>query len=131
MLSARGITTHVLPADATLADIRAIGADGVFLSNGPGDPATADASVALTEQVLQAGIPFFGICFGNQILGRALGFGTYKLKFGHRGINQPVQDHATGRVLVTGAEPRLRGGRAARGDRARLRTAGPGSPSPA
>ena len=101
MLSARGITTHVLPADATLADIRAIGADGVFLSNGPGDPATADASVALTEQVLEARIPFFGICFGNQILGRALGFGTYKLKFGHRGINQPVKDHTTGRVLVT------------------------------
>jgi carbamoyl-phosphate synthase small subunit len=101
MLSARGITTHVLPADATLADITAIGADGVFLSNGPGDPATADASVALTEQVLEAGIPFFGICFGNQILGRALGFGTYKLKFGHRGINQPVKDHTTGRVLVT------------------------------
>ncbi len=101
MLSARGITTHVLPADATLEDITAIGADGVFLSNGPGDPATADASVALTEQVLEAGIPFFGICFGNQILGRALGFGTYKLKFGHRGINQPVKDHTTGRVLVT------------------------------
>jgi len=101
MLSARGVTTHVLPADATLEDIRAVGADGVFLSNGPGDPATADASVALTEQVLDAGIPFFGICFGNQILGRALGFGTYKLKFGHRGINQPVKDHTTGRVLVT------------------------------
>ncbi len=101
MMSARGITTHVLPADATLADIRAVGADGVFLSNGPGDPATADDSVALTKAVLDAGIPFFGICFGNQILGRALGFGTYKLKFGHRGINQPVQDHRTGRVLVT------------------------------
>jgi carbamoyl-phosphate synthase small subunit len=101
MMSARGITTHVLPAGATLEDIRAVGADGVFLSNGPGDPATADDAVALTAQVLDAGIPFFGICFGNQILGRALGFGTYKLKFGHRGINQPVMDHGTGRVLVT------------------------------
>ena len=101
MLSQRGVTTHVLPVGATLDDIAAVGADGVFLSNGPGDPATADDSVALTKAVLDAGIPFFGICFGNQILGRALGFGTYKLKFGHRGINQPVQDLRTGRVLVT------------------------------
>ena len=73
----------------------------MFLSNGPGDPATADAIVELTKAVLDRRIPLFGICFGNQILGRALGFGTYKLKFGHRGINQPVRDHGTGRVLVT------------------------------
>ncbi|TKV61540.1 glutamine-hydrolyzing carbamoyl-phosphate synthase small subunit [Nakamurella flava] len=101
MLAARGITTHVLPATATIEDVRAVGADGVFLSNGPGDPATADAMVALTADVLEAGIPLFGICFGNQILGRALGLGTYKLKFGHRGINQPVQDRRTGQVLVS------------------------------
>jgi carbamoyl-phosphate synthase small subunit len=101
MMAARGITTHVLPAGSTFEDVRKLGVDGVFLSNGPGDPATADDSVALTEQVLEAGIPFFGICFGNQILGRALGFGTYKLKFGHRGINQPVKDHRSGRVLIT------------------------------
>jgi carbamoyl-phosphate synthase small subunit len=101
MLAARGIRTHVLPATTTSEQIRALGVDGVFLSNGPGDPATADAMVALTRDVLTAGIPLFGICFGNQILGRALGFGTFKLKFGHRGINQPVRDHATGRVLVT------------------------------
>ena len=101
MLAARGIRTHVLPATTTIEQIRALGVDGVFLSNGPGDPATADAMVELTRGVLTNRIPLFGICFGNQILGRALGFGTYKLKFGHRGINQPVRDHSTGRVLVT------------------------------
>jgi carbamoyl-phosphate synthase small subunit len=73
----------------------------VFFSNGPGDPATAEAEVALLRQVLDAGIPFFGICFGNQLLGRALGFGTFKLKYGHRGINQPVMDRRTGKVEVT------------------------------
>ena len=77
------------------------GPDGVFFSNGPGDPATADAEVAVLRQVLDARIPFFGICFGNQLLGRALGFGTYKLKYGHRGINQPVMDRTTGKVEVT------------------------------
>ena len=101
MLAARGIRTHVLPATTRIEQIRSLGVDGVFLSNGPGDPATADVTVELTRAVLAAGIPLFGICFGNQILGRALGFGTYKLKFGHRGINQPVRDHGTGRVLVT------------------------------
>ena len=101
MLAARGIRTHVLPATTTVEQIAALGVDGVFLSNGPGDPATADAMVQLTRDVLSARIPLFGICFGNQVLGRALGFGTYKLKFGHRGINQPVRDHATGRVLVS------------------------------
>ena len=73
----------------------------MFLSNGPGDPATADHIVAVTREVLGAGIPLFGICFGNQILGRALGLSTYKMVFGHRGINIPVIDHATGRVAVT------------------------------
>jgi carbamoyl-phosphate synthase small subunit len=101
MLAARGIRTHVLPATVGIAEIEALGVDGVFLSNGPGDPATADAIVELTRAVLTRRIPLFGICFGNQILGRALGFGTYKLKFGHHGINQPVRDHGTGRVLVT------------------------------
>ena len=100
-LAKRGIEVHVLPADATLDDIRATGADGVFFSNGPGDPATADGPVGVLEQVLQAGIPYFGICFGNQLFGRALGFETYKLKFGHRGINQPVKDLTTGRVEMT------------------------------
>jgi carbamoyl-phosphate synthase small subunit len=73
----------------------------LFFSNGPGDPAASDAHVTLLQEVLRAGVPYFGICFGNQLLGRALGFGTYKLPFGHRGINQPVLDKATGRVEIT------------------------------
>ncbi|WP_186274545.1 glutamine-hydrolyzing carbamoyl-phosphate synthase small subunit [Mycobacterium kubicae] len=97
----RGIRSHVLPASAGFDQIADINPDGVFLSNGPGDPATADHVVALTQEVLNAGIPLFGICFGNQILGRALGLSTYKMVFGHRGINIPVMDHATGRVAVT------------------------------
>lgn len=97
----RGIRSHVLPASVDFAQIADLKPDGVFLSNGPGDPATAEAVVALTREVLGAGIPLFGICFGNQILGRALGLSTYKMTFGHRGINIPVIDHATGRVAVT------------------------------
>ncbi|MFZ2510606.1 MAG: glutamine-hydrolyzing carbamoyl-phosphate synthase small subunit [Gordonia sp. (in: high G+C Gram-positive bacteria)] len=101
MLAARGVEVHVLPADATYADVMAVEPDGFFLSNGPGDPATADAAVQLTRQVLAAKLPMFGICFGNQILGRALGLTTYKLKFGHRGINIPVIDVASGEVAIT------------------------------
>ncbi|MGH3567934.1 MAG: glutamine-hydrolyzing carbamoyl-phosphate synthase small subunit [Pseudonocardia sp.] len=101
MLAALGIETHVLPAHATIEQVEALGADGFFLSNGPGDPATADGPVALTRQVLERRIPLFGICFGNQILGRALGRGTYKMRYGHRGINIPVIEHATGRVAIT------------------------------
>lgn len=97
----RGIRSHVLPSSATFDQIAELKPDGVFLSNGPGDPATADHIVALTREVLGAGMPLFGICFGNQILGRALGLSTYKMVFGHRGINIPVIDHATGRVAVT------------------------------
>jgi carbamoyl-phosphate synthase small subunit len=99
--ASRGIRTHVLPSSATFEQIADIRPDGVFLSNGPGDPATADHIVAVTREVLGAGLPLFGICFGNQILGRALGRSTYKMTFGHRGINVPVIDHATGRVAVT------------------------------
>ncbi|MER2088079.1 MAG: carbamoyl phosphate synthase small subunit, partial [Rhodococcus sp. (in: high G+C Gram-positive bacteria)] len=97
----RGVRVHVLPASATLEDVRALNPDGVFMSNGPGDPATADNQVKLLRDVLDTGTPFFGICFGNQILGRALGFGTYKLPYGHRGINQPVLDRRTGKVEIT------------------------------
>ncbi len=79
----------------------ATGADAVFLANGPGDPATADAAVATVRELLRREVPIFGICFGNQILGRAFGFGTYKLGYGHRGINQPVQDRRTGKVEIT------------------------------
>ncbi|MEV7263089.1 glutamine-hydrolyzing carbamoyl-phosphate synthase small subunit [Micromonospora aurantiaca] len=100
-LAARGVTTHVLPAGSTIEDLLATGADAVFFSPGPGDPATADGPVALAREVLTRRIPLFGICFGSQILGRALGFGTYKLGYGHRGINQPVLDRATGKVEVT------------------------------
>jgi carbamoyl-phosphate synthase small subunit len=97
----RGIRSHVLPANATFDQIADLRPDGVFLSNGPGDPATADHIVEVTRQVLGAGIPLFGICFGNQILGRALGRSTYKMTFGHRGINVPVIDHQTGSVAIT------------------------------
>ncbi|MFD8072979.1 glutamine-hydrolyzing carbamoyl-phosphate synthase small subunit [Streptomyces sp. NPDC059718] len=98
-MAERGIEVHVLPAGATLDEVYAVNPDGVFLSNGPGDPATADLTVI--QGVLERKTPLFGICFGNQLLGRAVGFGTYKLKYGHRGINQPVQDRSTGKVEVT------------------------------
>ncbi len=101
-MAERGVRTHVLPATAALEDVLALDPDGVFLSNGPGDPETTqETMVPLIRGVLDRRIPVFGICFGNQILGRALGFGTYKLKYGHRGINQPVQDRSTGKVEVT------------------------------
>jgi carbamoyl-phosphate synthase small subunit len=101
MLAERGVETHVLPAGTPIERIEELAPDGFFLSNGPGDPATADGPVALTQQVLERRIPLFGICFGNQILGRALGRGTYKLRYGHRGINIPVVEHATGTVAIT------------------------------
>lgn len=101
MFAERGMRVHVLPSTATLHDILDLKADGVFLSNGPGDPATADGAVHLTKEVLGQGLPLFGICFGNQILGRALGLSTYKMKFGHRGINIPVVEHETGRIAIT------------------------------
>ncbi|SDD07328.1 carbamoyl-phosphate synthase small subunit [Geodermatophilus telluris] len=100
-LAELGVETHVLPSTATAADLLEHGPDGVFLSNGPGDPAAADYAVAAVRGVLDAGRPLFGICFGNQILGRALGLGTYKLRFGHRGLNQPVLDRVSGTVRVT------------------------------
>ncbi|MET0475361.1 MAG: glutamine-hydrolyzing carbamoyl-phosphate synthase small subunit [Mycobacterium sp.] len=97
----RAIRSHVLPSSATFEQLAELRPDGVFLSNGPGDPATADHVVGVTKEVLAAGIPLFGICFGNQILGRALGRSTYKMAFGHRGINVPVLDHVTGSVAIT------------------------------
>ncbi|MET7668511.1 glutamine-hydrolyzing carbamoyl-phosphate synthase small subunit [Micromonospora luteifusca] len=100
-LATRGVTTHVLPASSSIEQLLATGADAIFLSPGPGDPGTADAPVALAREALRREVPLFGICFGSQILGRALGFGTYKLGYGHRGINQPVLDRATGKVEVT------------------------------
>jgi carbamoyl-phosphate synthase small subunit len=101
MMSERGIEVHVMPFNSTLQDILAISPDGVFLSNGPGDPAAMNDTIELVREVLGEEIPVFGICFGHQILGRALGFETYKLQFGHRGINQPVIDKRNGKVEIT------------------------------
>jgi len=101
MMARRGMEVTVLPAATTPQELLGGGFDGAFFSNGPGDPATADRSVQLAAAALDARLPVFGICFGHQILGRALGFGTYKLRFGHRGTNQPVQDRATGRVEIS------------------------------
>ncbi|MCS4535156.1 glutamine-hydrolyzing carbamoyl-phosphate synthase small subunit [Corynebacterium sp. HS2168-gen11] len=97
----RGIRTVVVPANTPFKDILQYNPDGVFISNGPGDPATADVMVGITQEILAAKLPLFGICFGNQILGRALGLETYKLKFGHRGINVPVLNHVTGKIDIT------------------------------
>ncbi len=101
MMAERGIEVHVLPATSSLEDVLATGADGLFFSNGPGDPSATTHQIALLQGALERGLPYFGICFGNQLFGRALGFGTYKLKYGHRGINQPVMDRTTGKVEVT------------------------------
>jgi carbamoyl-phosphate synthase small subunit len=101
MMADRGIEVHVLPATATLDDVLATSCDGLFFSNGPGDPAATTGQVSLLQGWLALDRPYFGICFGNQLFGRALGFGTYKLKYGHRGINQPVMDRTTGKVEVT------------------------------
>jgi carbamoyl-phosphate synthase small subunit len=100
-MSKLGIQVHVLPMTTTLDQIKELNVDGVFLSNGPGDPAAMVDVIELVRSILLEEIPFFGICFGHQILGRALGFETYKLPFGHRGINQPVIDLTTGKVEIT------------------------------
>lgn len=99
--SARGVRTVIVPAETPFEDIKQYNPSGVFISNGPGDPAAADVMVDIVREVLEADIPFFGICFGNQILGRAFGMETYKLKFGHRGINVPVKNHITGKIDIT------------------------------
>jgi carbamoyl-phosphate synthase small subunit len=100
-MSERGIEVHVLPATASIDDVLAVEPDGLFFSNGPGDPSATTGQVELLQDALGRGLPYFGICFGNQLFGRALGFGTYKLKYGHRGINQPVMDLTTRKVEVT------------------------------
>jgi len=100
-LAARGLDVHVYPAAVQIDELLSQKPDAVFFSNGPGDPATADTQIKLLQEVLTRRIPFFGICFGNQLLGRALGLETYKLAFGHRGINQPVLDHRTNKVEIT------------------------------
>lgn len=100
-LSERGVEVHILPFDSSAADILALSPDGLFISNGPGDPSTMVDVIEVVREVLAKKLPIFGICFGHQILGRALGFETYKLAFGHRGINQPVMDKLTGKVEIT------------------------------
>ncbi|MEO5664101.1 MAG: glutamine-hydrolyzing carbamoyl-phosphate synthase small subunit [Nocardioides sp.] len=101
MMAERGIEVHVLPSSSSIDDVLAVSPDGLFFSNGPGDPAATTGQVELLQAALEREVPYFGICFGNQLFGRALGFGTYKLKYGHRGINQPVMDRTTGKVEVT------------------------------
>jgi carbamoyl-phosphate synthase small subunit len=100
-MAERGVETHVLPSTVSYQELRAVGPGGIFFSNGPGDPAAADAQVELLRQALTDDLPFFGICFGNQVFGRALGLGTYKLTYGHHGINQPVMDLGTRKVEIT------------------------------
>ncbi|MEN0128174.1 MAG: glutamine-hydrolyzing carbamoyl-phosphate synthase small subunit [Brevundimonas sp.] len=100
-LAERGVRVHVLPSNATIDEVLATAPDGVFFSNGPGDPSAATHEIELLREVLDRKIPFFGICYGNQLLGRALGYGTYKLGYGHRGVNQPVMDRLTGKVEIT------------------------------
>jgi carbamoyl-phosphate synthase small subunit len=96
-----GCEVRVMPADTPAATILQSAPDGVFFSNGPGDPAAAGYAVDAMRGVLDAGVPVFGICLGSQILGLALGLRTYKLRYGHRGVNQPVMDLATGGVHIT------------------------------
>ncbi|MEN9604057.1 MAG: hypothetical protein RL545_746, partial [Actinomycetota bacterium] len=100
-MTARGLEVHVYPATSDAKTLLETNPDAVFYSNGPGDPETAASQVETLREILKTKTPFFGICFGNQLLGRALGFETYKLAFGHRGINQPVLDRRTGKVEVT------------------------------
>ena len=100
-LAERGVEVHVLPSTTSVERLLEVGVDGVFFSNGPGDPSTADHAVSLVRAALEVRRPLFGICFGHQVLGRALGFGTYKLRYGHRGINVPVIDRSTGTVEIT------------------------------
>jgi carbamoyl-phosphate synthase small subunit len=100
-MARRGCRVRVVPATSTADDILATGPDGVFFSNGPGDPAAVGYAVEAMRGVLAEAVPLFGICLGSQILGRALGLGTYKLRFGHRGVNQPVKEFASGRVQIT------------------------------
>ena len=100
-LAQKGVRVTVIPFDSSAEKIMSLKPDGVFLSNGPGDPSTMDQVVDTVRELLLLEVPIFGICFGHQILGRALGFETYKLQFGHRGINQPVMDLTSGKVAIT------------------------------
>src|SRR4051812_34542524 len=100
-LAALGCRVTVVPASTPASDVLAMRPDGVYLSNGPGDPASMTKVVEEIRGLVNEGVPTFGICFGHQLLGRAFGGDTYKLRFGHRGGNQPVKDIASGRVEIT------------------------------
>lgn len=101
MLAERGCRITVVPAKTSAADVLALRPDGVFLSNGPGDPEPCDYAISATRKFIDVGIPLFGICLGHQIMGLAVGAKTVKMKFGHRGANHPVQDTQTKRVMIT------------------------------
>ncbi|UGB39356.1 glutamine-hydrolyzing carbamoyl-phosphate synthase small subunit [Frateuria soli] len=101
LLASHGCDITVVPAQTPAAEVLAMKPDGVFLSNGPGDPAACDYAIAATKTFLEARIPLFGICLGHQLMGLALGAKTLKMKFGHHGANHPVKDHDDGRVLIT------------------------------
>ena len=100
-LAERGCKVTVVPAKTSAKEALAMKPDGVFLSNGPGDPEPCDYAIAAAQQFLQAGVPLFGICLGQQIMGLAIGAKTLKMKFGHRGANHPVQDTQSKRVMIT------------------------------
>ncbi|MGN6740786.1 glutamine-hydrolyzing carbamoyl-phosphate synthase small subunit [Dyella sp.] len=101
LLAEQGCDITVVPAQTPAVEVLAMQPDGVFLSNGPGDPAACDYAIAATRELLDAKLPLFGICLGHQIMGLALGAKTLKMKFGHHGANHPVKDHDDGRVLIT------------------------------
>jgi carbamoyl-phosphate synthase small subunit len=101
MLSSRGCKVTVVPAQTSAKDVLALKPDGVFLSNGPGDPEPCDYAIAATREVIEAGVPTFGICLGHQIMALASGAKTFKMKFGHHGANHPVKDLDNGRVSIT------------------------------
>jgi carbamoyl-phosphate synthase small subunit len=101
ILSLMGCSVTVVPATSRFEEIRKLKPDGVLVSNGPGDPSAVPYLVDLVRQVIDSGLPTFGICFGHQLIGQALGGKTFKLKFGHHGANHPVKDLLTGRVEIT------------------------------
>ena len=101
MLAERGCRISVVPAQAAAEEVLAMKPDGIFLSNGPGDPEPCDYAIKATKKFIEAGVPLFGICLGHQILGLAVGARTMKMKFGHHGANHPVQDTETMRVMIT------------------------------
>jgi carbamoyl-phosphate synthase small subunit len=101
MLADRGCELTVVPAQTPAREVLAMKPDGVFLSNGPGDPEPCDYAIAAVRELIDAGLPVFGICLGHQIMGLASGARTMKMKFGHHGANHPVKDLETGQVLIT------------------------------